>query len=71
MRSNGVVTLMLAGPASKTCTGQPRRSYNDASLYERLGWPVQVLDAGPANIKVTTPFDLTMAEAVLALRSAG
>ena len=44
---------------------------DDASLYERLGWPVQVLDAGPANIKVTTPFDLTVAEAVLALRSAG
>ena len=44
---------------------------DDASLFERLGWPVQVLDAGPANIKVTTPFDLTVAEAVLALRSAG
>ena len=44
---------------------------DDASLYERLGWEVQVLDAGPANIKVTTPFDLTVADAVLALRSAG
>ena len=44
---------------------------DDASLYERLGWDVQVLDAGPANIKVTTPFDLTVADAVLALRSAG
>jgi len=44
---------------------------DDASLFERLGWPVQVLDAGPANIKVTTPFDLTVAEAVLALRCAG
>jgi len=43
---------------------------DDASLYERLGWDVQVLDAGPANIKVTTPFDLTVADAVLALRSA-
>ncbi|WP_063403808.1 2-C-methyl-D-erythritol 4-phosphate cytidylyltransferase [Prochlorococcus marinus] len=42
---------------------------DDASLYERLGWPVQVLEAGPANIKVTTPFDLTVAEAVLALRA--
>ena len=38
---------------------------DDASLFERLGWPVQVLDAGPANIKVTTPFDLMVAEAVL------
>ncbi|MEC8442414.1 MAG: 2-C-methyl-D-erythritol 4-phosphate cytidylyltransferase [Cyanobacteriota bacterium] len=44
---------------------------DDAALYERLGWPVQVLDAGPANIKVTTPFDLTVAEAVLALRTSG
>jgi len=42
---------------------------DDASLYERLGWEVCVLDAGPANIKVTTPFDLTVAEAVLALRA--
>ena len=41
---------------------------DDASLYERLGWPVSVLDAGPANIKVTTPFDLTVAAAVLAER---
>ena len=43
---------------------------DDASLYERLGWPVKVLNAGPANIKVTTPFDLIVAESVLALRSA-
>ena len=43
---------------------------DDASLYERLGWPVKVLDAGPSNIKVTTPFDLTVAAAVLALRAA-
>ena len=38
---------------------------DDASIYERLGWPVKVLDAGPYNIKVTTPFDLTIAEASL------
>ena len=41
---------------------------DDASLYERLGWPVNVLDAGPSNIKVTTPFDLTVARSVLAER---
>ena len=44
---------------------------DDASLYERLGWAVRILDAGPSNIKVTTPFDLVVAEAVLALRKAG
>ncbi len=42
---------------------------DDASLYERLDWPVQVMDAGPANIKVTTPFDLIVAAAVLQLRA--
>ena len=41
---------------------------DDASLYEQLGWQVNVLDAGPSNIKVTTPFDLTVAAAVLAER---
>ncbi len=43
---------------------------DDASLYELLGWPVRILESGPANIKVTTPFDLIVAEAVLAVRSA-
>ncbi len=42
---------------------------DDASLYERLGWEVKVLDAGPENIKVTTRFDLVVAEAVLSLRA--
>ncbi|CAI8174412.1 MAG: 2-C-methyl-D-erythritol 4-phosphate cytidylyltransferase [Prochlorococcus marinus str. MIT 9215] len=44
---------------------------DDASLYERLGWSVSVLDAGPDNIKVTTPFDLTVAAAVLSVRRSG
>jgi len=29
---------------------------------------VQVIASSPANIKITTPFDLTVAEAVLAAR---
>ena len=41
---------------------------DDASLFERLGWAVQVMESSPANIKITTPFDLTIAEAVLAAR---
>jgi 2-C-methyl-D-erythritol 4-phosphate cytidylyltransferase len=41
---------------------------DDAALFERLGWPVHVLEAPPSNIKVTTPFDLTVAEAVLKTR---
>ena len=42
---------------------------DDASLYEVLGWPVRILESSYSNIKVTTPFDLTIAEAVLAKRS--
>ena len=41
---------------------------DDAALFERLGLAVQVLEAPPSNIKLTTPFDLTIAEAVLADR---
>ena len=38
---------------------------DDASLFERLGFPVKIYDAGPSNIKVTTPFDLVIAESLL------
>jgi 2-C-methyl-D-erythritol 4-phosphate cytidylyltransferase len=41
---------------------------DDASLFERLGWPVRVIAAPPSNIKITTRFDLTVAAAVLAAR---
>ncbi|MFN9631044.1 MAG: 2-C-methyl-D-erythritol 4-phosphate cytidylyltransferase [Cyanobacteriota bacterium] len=43
---------------------------DDAALYERLGLPVRVLEAPAANIKLTTPFDLAVAEAVLRSRQA-
>ena len=38
---------------------------DDASLFERLGLPVTIYDAGTSNIKVTTPFDLVIAESIL------
>jgi 2-C-methyl-D-erythritol 4-phosphate cytidylyltransferase len=41
---------------------------DDAALYEKLGLPVRVLEAPASNIKLTTPFDLTIAGAVLAER---
>jgi 2-C-methyl-D-erythritol 4-phosphate cytidylyltransferase len=42
---------------------------DDAALFERLGRSVRVLEAPPSNIKLTTRFDLIVAEAVLAARS--
>ena len=44
---------------------------DDAALFERLGLAVQVLEAPASNIKLTTPFDLTIAAAVLSPRPAG
>jgi len=44
---------------------------DDASLVERLGLPVRMVDAGPTNLKVTRPGDLALAEAVLGGRGAG
>ena len=43
---------------------------DDAALFELLGLPVQVLEGPPSNIKLTTPFDLSVAAAVLSTRPA-
>ncbi len=42
---------------------------DDASLFERLGWPVKIIEVGASNIKVTTPSDLIVAEAFLMSRN--
>ncbi len=39
---------------------------DDAALVERLGHPVAIVPGWPGNIKVTSPEDLAMAEALLA-----
>ena len=41
---------------------------DDASLYERIGWPVRVVEGSPSNIKVTTRFDLSLSEAIISSR---
>ncbi|MBX6394778.1 MAG: 2-C-methyl-D-erythritol 4-phosphate cytidylyltransferase [Alicyclobacillaceae bacterium] len=38
---------------------------DDASLVERAGWPVSIVPGSPFNLKITTPEDLTLAEALL------
>ena len=55
--------------AHATATTEGWSVTDDAALFERLGLPVQVLEAPPSNIKLTTRFDLTVAEAVLAARN--
>ena len=40
---------------------------DDAMLVERLGLPVRIVAGSPRNLKVTTPDDLVLAEALLKL----
>jgi 2-C-methyl-D-erythritol 4-phosphate cytidylyltransferase len=42
---------------------------DDASLVERLGETVAIVPGDPANLKVTSPGDLAIAEALLAARA--
>ena len=44
---------------------------DDAAMVERLGCPVRVFEGSYSNIKVTTPDDLVLAEAILRARRAG
>ncbi|AMV09474.1 2-C-methyl-D-erythritol 4-phosphate cytidylyltransferase [Geobacillus thermoleovorans] len=43
---------------------------DDASLVERIGKPVKIIEGDYRNIKLTTPEDLLFAEAILASRMA-
>ena len=47
------------------------RATDDAWLVERAGGSVVVVPSTPANFKVTTPHDLTVAELLLSSRSSG
>lgn len=42
-----------------------RRATDDCALVEALGWPVEVVPGDAANIKVTEPADLSIAEVLL------
>jgi 2-C-methyl-D-erythritol 4-phosphate cytidylyltransferase len=44
------------------------RATDDAWLVERTGGVVRILGAGPANLKITTPHDLRVAELLLSER---
>jgi 2-C-methyl-D-erythritol 4-phosphate cytidylyltransferase len=38
---------------------------DDASVVESLGHPITLVNGNRENIKITTPFDLTIAEALI------
>ena len=43
---------------------------DDGQLFERMGWPVAAVTGHYDNIKITTPEDIPMAEALLSLQPA-
>jgi 2-C-methyl-D-erythritol 4-phosphate cytidylyltransferase len=44
---------------------------DDAALFERCGYPVQIIAGEETNLKVTTPVDLAIAEFILKTRLEG
>ena len=38
---------------------------DDASLFERLQWPVKIIEGNSTNIKITSPIDLKIASLFL------
>lgn len=45
------------------------RATDDSALVERLGFRVKMVDCGSENIKLTTPIDVVIAEAILRARA--
>ena len=55
----------LIRSAHDTAAAEGFLGTDDASLIERLGWPVHIVEGDYRNIKITTPEDMVLAEAVL------
>lgn len=69
----GLVTVQTpqvfeAGLLRRAYAQDDLSSTDDAGLVERLGERVVVVEGDAANLKITTPLDLTLARAVLGLR---
>ena len=45
------------------------RAYDDAQLVEAIGGDVRIVEAPRENLKITTPFDLRVAELLLKQRA--
>jgi 2-C-methyl-D-erythritol 4-phosphate cytidylyltransferase len=60
-----------AGALRRAYEGDLEGATDDASLLERQGLTVRMVDGGAANLKVTRPEDLLLAEAVVRSRKVG
>jgi 2-C-methyl-D-erythritol 4-phosphate cytidylyltransferase len=62
-----VFRYVLLAAAYQAARAQDLSVTDDAALLEALGHPVYVYEGAPANLKITTPEDLILAEALLAV----
>lgn len=60
--------LSLVRDAYKKAEEEGVAGTDDASLVERIGYPVKIVESDYDNIKITTPDDLVTARAILAKR---
>ena len=55
----------LLEAAHRAAHAQQLEATDDASLVEQLGFPVRLVNGSDANLKITTPVDLRMAEVLI------
>ena len=60
--------VFRSGIISEAYTGDIYGVTDDSSLAERLGYSVRIFEGSEENIKITTPKDLDVAEAILRRR---
>ncbi len=60
--------LSLLWQAHQEAQVQSWQVTDDAALFEKLGWPVYIVEGEEANLKLTTPLDMLLATQILQQR---
>ncbi len=60
--------LPLLWQAHQEAQVQSWQVTDDAALFEKLGWPVYIVEGEEANLKLTTPLDMLLATQILQQR---
>lgn len=60
--------LPLLWQAHQEAKTQGWQVTDDAALFEKLGWPVYIVEGEESNLKLTTPLDLLLATQILEQR---
>jgi 2-C-methyl-D-erythritol 4-phosphate cytidylyltransferase len=60
--------LPLLWQAHREALAQGWQVTDDAALFEKLGWPVYIVEGEESNLKLTTPLDMLLAAQILQQR---